>query len=95
MNIQINEHTLLQELQTLATITNAEPSEHGTAVTRIVFSPEDLRELRTAFRILTAGKLNTTQALETLNDMLEQGAGNEHVQYLRDFAANTERGFIK
>ncbi len=59
------------------------------------FTPEDLRELRTAFRILTAGKLNTTQALETLNDMLEQGAGNEHVQYLRDFAANTERGFIK
>jgi ureidoglycolate amidohydrolase len=42
MNIQINEQTLLQELQTLATITNAEPSPEGTAVTRIVFSPDDL-----------------------------------------------------
>jgi N-carbamoyl-L-amino-acid hydrolase len=43
MNIQINEQSLLNELQTLATITSAEPSENGTAVTRIVFSPDDLR----------------------------------------------------
>jgi ureidoglycolate amidohydrolase len=43
MNIQINEQGLLQELQTLATITNAEPVENGTAVTRVVFSPDDLR----------------------------------------------------
>ena len=42
MNIQINEQNLLNELQTLATITNAEPSENGTAVTRIVFTPDDL-----------------------------------------------------
>jgi ureidoglycolate amidohydrolase len=41
--IQIDESRLQQELQTLATITSAEPSENGTAVTRIVFSPEDLR----------------------------------------------------
>ncbi len=43
MNIQINEQSLLHELQTLATITHAEPSDNGTAVTRIVFSPDDLR----------------------------------------------------
>jgi ureidoglycolate amidohydrolase len=43
MNIQINEQTLLNELQALATITNAEPVENGTAVTRIVFSSDDLR----------------------------------------------------
>jgi ureidoglycolate amidohydrolase len=43
MTIQINEQNLINELQTLATITSAEPSPEGTAVTRIVFSPDDLR----------------------------------------------------
>jgi ureidoglycolate amidohydrolase len=43
MQIQIDEARLLNELQTLATITHAEPAENGTAVTRIVFSPDDLR----------------------------------------------------
>src|ERR1700722_9498224 len=43
MQIQINEHRLLDELKTLATFTDAEPSNVGTAVTRIVFSPDDLR----------------------------------------------------
>jgi N-carbamoyl-L-amino-acid hydrolase len=43
MQIQIDEHRLLDELKTLATFTNAEPSDEGTAVTRIVFSPDDLR----------------------------------------------------
>jgi ureidoglycolate amidohydrolase len=43
MHLQIDESRLLQELQALATITNAEPSDSGTAVTRIVFSPDDLR----------------------------------------------------
>ena len=43
MPILIDESRLLKDLQNLATITNAEPSPEGTAVTRIVFSPDDLR----------------------------------------------------
>jgi ureidoglycolate amidohydrolase len=43
MQIQIDESRLLSELQILATITDAEPAENGTPVTRIVFSPDDLR----------------------------------------------------
>ncbi len=43
MPIQIDETRLINELHTLATITHAEPTENGTAVTRIVFSPDDLR----------------------------------------------------
>jgi ureidoglycolate amidohydrolase len=43
MQIQIDEYRLLEELKTLATFTNAEPSDEGTPVTRIVFSPDDLR----------------------------------------------------
>jgi len=43
MNIQIDSTRLLSELQTLATFTSIEPSAEGTAVTRVVFSPDDLR----------------------------------------------------
>jgi ureidoglycolate amidohydrolase len=43
MQIQIDQSRLLNELTTLATFTDAEPAIDGTAVTRIVFSPDDLR----------------------------------------------------
>ena len=43
MQIQIDSTRLLKELQALARLTHAEPAENGTAVTRIVFSPDDLR----------------------------------------------------
>jgi N-carbamoyl-L-amino-acid hydrolase len=41
--IQIDQARLLNELSTLATFTDAEPASEGTAVTRIVFSADDLR----------------------------------------------------
>jgi len=59
------------------------------------FTAEELRELTTAMRLLTSGKRNTTQALEEINDMLAQGAGGEHVKYLAEFVAKSERGVIK
>jgi UDP-N-acetylglucosamine acyltransferase len=62
---------------------------------RRVFTAEQLRELGTAMRLLTSGKLNTTQALEEIHDMLAQGAGGEHVKYLAEFVASSERGVIK
>ena len=43
MQIQIDQARLLNELQTLATFTDAEPDTEGTAVTRVVFSADDLR----------------------------------------------------
>jgi N-carbamoyl-L-amino-acid hydrolase len=43
MQIQIEAARLHSELQTLATLTSAEPATDGTAVTRIVFSADDLR----------------------------------------------------
>jgi ureidoglycolate amidohydrolase len=43
MKIQIDQARLMSELQTLATFTDAEPVSDGTSVTRVVFSPDDLR----------------------------------------------------
>jgi UDP-N-acetylglucosamine acyltransferase len=59
------------------------------------FTTEQLRELTTAMRLLTSSKKNTTQALEAIHDMLAQGAGGEHVRYLAEFVAGSERGVIK
>jgi ureidoglycolate amidohydrolase len=46
MQIKIDAARLRSELDTLATITHAEPVANGTAVTRIVFSDDDLRARR-------------------------------------------------
>jgi ureidoglycolate amidohydrolase len=43
MQIQIDQARLLSELNTLAAFSHAEPARDGTAVTRIVFSPDDLQ----------------------------------------------------
>jgi UDP-N-acetylglucosamine acyltransferase len=39
--------------------------------------------------------MNTTQAVEAIDEMLASGAGDEHVEYLREFVKNSERGVIK
>jgi N-carbamoyl-L-amino-acid hydrolase len=41
--VQIDADRLLGELNTLATFTSIDPSMEGTAVTRVVFTPDDLR----------------------------------------------------
>ncbi len=54
MQIQIDQARMLTELQTLATLTDAEPAESGTAVTRIVFSADDLRARAWLKKLATA-----------------------------------------
>jgi UDP-N-acetylglucosamine acyltransferase len=81
-------------------LVSAERNNHVFGVNKVGlqrrgFTPEQLRELGTAMRLLTSGKRNTTQAVEEIRDMLESGAGDEHVRYLADFAAGSERGVIK
>lgn len=58
------------------------------------FTPEQIKELRAAYRLLTGSKMNTTQALEAINTKIAEGAG-EHVRYLAEFVAKSERGVIK
>lgn len=54
------------------------------------FSPERLKQLQKAFRILLAAKMNTTQALEQL-----RGMEGEDVAMLARFIERSERGVIK
>ncbi len=59
------------------------------------FTPEQLKELREAYRILTGGKHNVSDALALLNEKLEANPTSEHVRYLTDFVKSSTRGIIR
>ena len=56
------------------------------------FSPERIRKLEHAFRVLLRSKLNTTQALEKLR---AEGALGDDVEMLVRFIESSQRGVIK
>jgi UDP-N-acetylglucosamine acyltransferase len=81
-------------------LTSIERNNHAYGLNKVGlqrrgFTVEQLRELTTAMRLLTSGKLNTTQALTEINDMIDSGGGGEHVKYLAEFVEKSERGVIK
>jgi UDP-N-acetylglucosamine acyltransferase len=62
---------------------------------RCGFTPDQLRELRQAYRVLTSSKQNISQALAELRTGEATGTLSEHVRYLVDFVAASERGIIR
>jgi UDP-N-acetylglucosamine acyltransferase len=66
--------------------------ENATGLKRRDFSPESIDALHKAFRLLTRGGLNTTQAVERI--LLEVTRSHE-VNELLEFIRTSERGFIK
>lgn len=56
------------------------------------FSPERIRKIRHAYKILQASKMNTSQALEKLKSEPDRG---EDVDMLIRFIESSERGVIK
>ncbi len=59
------------------------------------FTPDELKQLRQAYRLLQGSKLNTTQALEAIREKVASGEFGERVAYLAEFIAKSERGVIK
>ena len=59
------------------------------------FTAGELKDLRAAYRVLTGSKKNVGQALEELRAKLAEGEAGEHVRYLVEFAAASERGVIR
>ncbi len=59
------------------------------------FTPDELKQLRAAYRLLQVSKLNTTQALAAIREKLATGEFGERVAYFADFIAKSERGIIK
>lgn len=56
------------------------------------FSPESIKTLRAAFRVIQQSKLNTAQALTALK---ERFPGDQDVQPIIEFIEKSERGVIK
>jgi len=59
------------------------------------FTPEQIKQLRHAYRLLQSSKLNTTDALAAIREKIKTGEFDEHVIYFADFIANSQRGIIK
>ena len=81
-------------------LTSIERNNHAYGLNKVGlerrgFTPEQMKELRAAYRLLLASKMNTSQALEAMRDTIAAGNAGEHVAYLADFIANSERGVIK
>jgi UDP-N-acetylglucosamine acyltransferase len=91
-------------------LTSIERNNHAYGLNKVGlerrgFTPPQIKQLRQAYRLLQASKLNTTDALAairaTLAEAPAQGAAPaaqddaEHVRYLADFIAASHRGIIK
>jgi UDP-N-acetylglucosamine acyltransferase len=81
-------------------LTSIERNNHAYGLNKVGlerkgFTPDQLKELRTAYKLLQASKLNTTEALAAIREKITAGEFGEHATYLADFIANSPRGIIK
>jgi UDP-N-acetylglucosamine acyltransferase len=81
-------------------LTSIERNNHAYGLNKVGlerrgFTPQQIKQLRQAYRLLQASKLNTTDALAAIRATLADDADAEHVRYLADFIASSERGIIK
>ena len=82
-------------------LTSIERNNHAYGLNKVGlerrgFTPAQMKQLRHAYRLLKASRLNTTDALAAMRAVLADGADDtEHLQYLADFIASSTRGIIK
>jgi UDP-N-acetylglucosamine acyltransferase len=81
-------------------LTSVERNNHAYSLNKVGlerrgFTSTQLKELRHAYRLLLASKLNTADALAAIRECIASGNAGEHVAYLADFIANSKRGIIK
>jgi UDP-N-acetylglucosamine acyltransferase len=81
-------------------LTSSERNNHAYNLNKVGlerrgFTAEQIKQLRSAYRLLLASKLNTTDALAAIRETIADGTAGEHVAYLVDFIADSKRGIIK
>jgi UDP-N-acetylglucosamine acyltransferase len=59
------------------------------------FTPDELKQLRAAYKLLQVSKMNTTDALAAIRAKVASGEFGEKVGYLAEFISKSERGVIK
>lgn len=81
-------------------LTSIERNNHAYGINRIGlerkgFTPEEIKQLRAAYKLLQASKLNTTEAVAAIRERIALGEFGDKVAYLADFIAKSQRGVIK
>ena len=81
-------------------LTSVERDNHAYGINKVGlerkgFTPDEIRQLRSAYRLLQHSKLNTTEALAAIRKKLATGEFGEKVGYLAEFIAKSDRGVIK
>ncbi|MBS1823538.1 MAG: acyl-ACP--UDP-N-acetylglucosamine O-acyltransferase [Acidobacteria bacterium] len=81
-------------------LTSIERNNHAYGINKVGlerkgFTPEELKQLRAAYRLLQHSKLNTADALAAIREKIAAGEFGDKVAYLADFIAKSERGVIK
>ncbi|HEY0263681.1 MAG TPA: acyl-ACP--UDP-N-acetylglucosamine O-acyltransferase [Granulicella sp.] len=81
-------------------LTSIERNNHAYGINKVGlerkgFTPEEIKQLRAAYKMLLASKLNTSEALAAIREKIASGEFGERVAYLADFIAKSERGIIK
>jgi UDP-N-acetylglucosamine acyltransferase len=81
-------------------LTSIERNNHAYGINKVGlerrgFTPEELKQLRAAYRLLQHSKLNTADALAAIREKIAAGEFGDKVAYLADFIAKSERGIIK
>ena len=81
-------------------LTSIERNNHAYGLNKVGlerrgFTPDQLKQLRAAYRLLQASKLNTSDALAAIREKISSGEFDQNVTYLADFIANSHRGIIK
>jgi UDP-N-acetylglucosamine acyltransferase len=81
-------------------LTSVERNNHAYGINKVGlerrgFTPEELKQLRTAYRLLQHSKLNTADALAAIREKIASGEFGDKVAYLAEFIAKSERGVIK
>jgi UDP-N-acetylglucosamine acyltransferase len=81
-------------------LTSIERNNHAYGINKIGlerkgFTRDEIKQLRAAYRLLQASKLNTSEALAAIREKIASGEFGDKVVYLADFIARSERGVIK
>lgn len=81
-------------------LTSIERNNHAYGINKVGlerkgFTPEEIKQLRAAYRLLQHSKMNTSEALAAIREKVSSGEFGEKVAYLADFIAKSERGIIK
>lgn len=81
-------------------LTSVERNNHAYGINKVGlerkgFTPEELKQLRAAYKLLQHSKLNTADALAAIREKIASGEFGDKVAYLADFIAKSERGVIK